>query len=245
MTSNAAQSILIVEDEPLVAKDLTETLEDAGYMVCATTSNADDSIKILKSKQVLLVILDIHIEGNIDGLMLGKMIRQKFNLPIIFVTSHSDPDTLNQVKEINPASYLVKPFEDAELITNIELAIQRHKDSSSCSRHPEMEKVKENSAFIRHNGSLVKVRLNDILYAEADDNYCYIHTQNTKYLLCQTLKSIEEKLDKNQFMRVHRSFLVNLEAIDVINEDHLIINKKGINISRASKQELMNRVSLL
>lgn len=239
-----ADTILIVEDDPIIAEDIRLSLSIAGYEIAGIAPNADAAIKILKNSSVELAILDIRIDGSIDGIVLGGIIKDQFDIPVIFLTSFTDKDTIEKVKSVKPAGYLVKPFDDIELVTNVDLAILQAKDGIPPRDH-EIEKVKDKTAFIRHNGSLVKINLDDILYAEASDNYCFIHTLKTKFLLSQTLKSIEEKLDKARFMRVHRSYLVNLHAIEVISEDHLIINDKHITISRTSKQELMNRISLL
>ncbi len=237
-------NILVVEDDAIIAMDISRSLKKAGYEVSDTASSADTAMKILNQNPgIQLAVLDIQIEGNINGIELAHIIQRKFEIPIIFLTSFTDDETLHKVKCFNPAGFLIKPIEAAELVTNVELALLRSQDEVPIAEA--IEKVQNTSAFIRHNGALVKVNLADILYAEASDNYCYIHTTCGRYLLSQTLKSIEEKLDKERFMRVHRSYLVNLNAIEIINDDHLIINDSHITISRACKHELMTRISLL
>ncbi len=240
---NSLDNILIVEDEPLIAEDINETLSQAGHSVVGIAHNADDAIKILKSNRVSLALLDIEIDGNIDGLMLGSMINADFNIPFIFLTSFTDQKTIEKILALKPYGYIVKPFDDSELVTNVNLAILKFKEKSE--QLVSVENSLENSFFLRQNGSLIKVHTSDILYAEAFDNYCFIHTLGAKYLLPHTLKSVEKKLEKLNFMRVHRSFLANLNSIEVINEDHLVINKAAIPLSKNTRSDLVKRISLL
>lgn len=241
--TNHLDNILIVEDEPLIAEDISDTLQEAGYGIAGIAHNADAAIKILKTAAPSLALLDINIDGHIDGLMLAKIINSDFKVPFIFLTSFTDEKTLNEVKQLKPFGFIVKPFDDKELITNIELAINKFKEESK-----ELASVESNlndSFFLKQDGSLIKVSTSEILYAEAFDNYCFIHTKKKKYLLPHTLKSISQKLEGNLFLRIHRSFLVNLNSIDIINEDHLLINEKCIPVAKNSKAELLNRISLL
>lgn len=241
--STHLDNILIVEDEPLIAEDIVDTLKAGGYGVAGVAHNADDAIRILKSQTPSLALLDINIDGHINGLMLAQIINSDFNIPFIFLTSFTDDKTLARVKELRPYGFIVKPFDDKELVTNIELAIAKFKNESQ--QLASFENSQDKSFFLKQDGSLIKVDVDDILYAEAFDNYCFIHTLSKKYLLPHTLKAVEAKLSPERFIRVHRSFLVNLKAVAIINEDHLIIDGKCISVSKSSRQELMKRISLL
>lgn len=236
-------NILIVEDEPLIAEDIASTLQSEGYGIAGIAHNANDAIKTLKSNNPSLALLDINIDGDVDGLMLARIINDDFGIPFIFLTSHTDQHTLERVTSLKPFGFIVKPFDDKELVTNIELAINKFKEESA--ELASVEDSLDNTFFLKQDGSLIKVTLNDILYAEAFDNYCFIHTAERKFLLPHTLKSVEQKLNGQSFIRVHRSFLVNLSAINVINDDHLLINKKCIPVSKGSRQELLSRISTL
>lgn len=234
-------NILIVEDEPLIAEDLASILSSEGYGVVGIAHNANSAIKLLKSSLPSLVLLDINIDEDINGLMLAQIIRDEFQVPFIFLTSHTDKQTLDKVKALKPYGFIVKPFDDKELVTNIELAISKFKEENA--KNAIEATPDENSLFIKQDGSLIKVSIDDILYAEAFDNYCFVHTIDKKFLLPHTLKSVEKKLSGKSFIRVHRSYMINLKAISVINDDHLVINNKSIPVSKASRQELLSRIS--
>lgn len=236
--------ILIVEDEPLIAEDISETLQEAGYGVSGIAHNANDAIKILKSSTPSLVMLDIKIDGPIDGLMLARIIKDDFNLPFIFLTSFTDSDTVDKVKELNPYGFIVKPFDERELTSNVEIAIHRFKQDSK-----NLAQVEENddneSFFLKNQKALHKISLNDILYAQAVDNYTMIYTDKSKFLVPQTLKSVEEKLDSNRFVRTHRSYSVNFKYIDIITSNYANIKGIMIPIGKGYKADLMRKVSLL
>jgi len=96
--------------------------------------------------------------------------------------------------------------------------------------------------FVRQREKMIKIIVADILYIEADRNYCRIYTKTNEYLLCITLKSIEEKLNNLHFLRVHRSYIINLSHIDAVAEDHVIINQKAIPVSEGFKEKLLQRI---
>lgn len=236
--------ILIVEDEPLIAEDISETLQDAGYGVSGIAHNANDAINILKSSSPSLVMLDIKIDGPIDGLMLGRIIKDDFNLPFIFLTSFTDPETVAKVKELNPYGFIVKPFDERELTSNVEIAIHRFKQDSQNLAQVE-EAQDDEFFFLKSQKALHKISINDILYAQAVDNYTMIYTDKSKFLVPQTLKSVEEKLDNSQFVRTHRSYSVNFKYIDIITSNYANIKGIMIPIGKGYKADLMKKVSLL
>jgi DNA-binding LytR/AlgR family response regulator len=118
-------------------------------------------------------------------------------VPFIFLTSHSDDQTLERVKQTDPAGFIVKPFNEKTLQSNIELALYKHKmQKQVVSANEEF-----NSFFVKNKGELIKIELDDILYLEAFDNYCNLYTSSQKHLISHTLKSVEEKLPAHNFIR--------------------------------------------
>ena len=95
---------------------------------------------------------------------------------------------------------------------------------------------------MRHHEKMVRVNITDILYIEAERNYCRIHSKNKEYLLAMTLKDMDDKLPNLHFLRVHRSFIVNLSHIDEIAKSHIVISKKAIPISGESKKLLLQHI---
>lgn len=235
--------ILIVEDEPLIAEDIAETLKDAGYGIAGVAHNSEKAVSILEESSPSLALLDIQIDGEINGLGLAEIINEKFQIPFIFLTSFTDESTLRKVRGLKPYGFIVKPFDDKELVTNVQLAISKYKEGSS--QFAKLENAVPDAFFLRQNGVLVKVQADEILYAQAFDNYCYIFAKRKKYLVPNTLKFIEQKLDPNIFFRIHRSYLVNLRAVDIIDEQHIVVNKRELPLSKGQKHKLLNRIEML
>lgn len=118
--------VLIVEDEALIAKDIKYILEDEEYIVSAIAYNSKQALEELRNKPPDIVLLDIQLNSELSGIQLAKVINEQYQLPFIFLTSHSDRATIEHVKSTNPMGYLVKPFEERTLITTIEIALYNY-----------------------------------------------------------------------------------------------------------------------
>ncbi len=120
-------SILIVEDEALIALDLKERLEQAGYTVPMIADNVLDALTGVERHQPSLVLMDIHLRGAEDGIQAAEQIRQEFHMPVIFVTAFADRETLERAKITEPSGYIVKPFHSVDFRAQIEMALWKHK----------------------------------------------------------------------------------------------------------------------
>ncbi|MEM7580563.1 MAG: ATP-binding protein [Mastigocoleus sp.] len=118
--------ILIVEDEQIIAEDIRETLEDIGYQVVGTVSTGEDAIPLAASSRPHLVLMDILLAGEMDGIEASKHIQSHFNIPVVYLTANADKVTLKRVKETHPFGYVLKPFDDKILATTIDIALSRH-----------------------------------------------------------------------------------------------------------------------
>ena len=124
-------NILIVEDESIVALDIKDKVERLGYNVLAVVSSGEKAIEEVKKVQPELVLMDIVLKGEIDGIETARQIREHFDIPIIYLTAHSDTQTLTRAKITGPFGYLVKPFVDSELRKAIEAVLNSPGDNSS------------------------------------------------------------------------------------------------------------------
>jgi PAS domain S-box-containing protein len=125
---NAAPlNILIAEDESIVAMDIEEALKNARYSVLGIVSSGREAVQKASETRPDLVLMDIRLEGDMDGVQAARQIREKYNIPVIYLTAHSDPATLERAKRTEPYGYLLKPFEKENLYTTIEMALYKHK----------------------------------------------------------------------------------------------------------------------
>lgn len=119
-------TLLVAEDEAIVAADLAEKLTLLGYKVIATTGRGDEAVTLALSLKPDLVLMDIRLQGPMDGIAAAQQIRAEGNIPIVFLTAHSEPSTLEHAKLTEPFGYLLKPFEERELHTAVEIALYKH-----------------------------------------------------------------------------------------------------------------------
>lgn len=235
--------ILIVEDDPIIGADLGDRLEEMGYTVLGPVVSGEAALTFFADNIPDLVIMDIQLEGVLDGIETTRRIREKHTLPVIFLSSNSDDTTFMQAKSVQPQAFLSKPFRGKDLKHAIEIAISQ----SAREQSPTLaEVVTENTIllpdrlFVRTNDKMVRLFFRDILWVEADDYYCKIVTREREWLVGQTLKKLSETLATvPEMRRVHRSYLVNLTHIEEIGDVYLHINKHPIPMSKSARDELM------
>jgi DNA-binding NarL/FixJ family response regulator len=116
--------VLIIEDEVMIAEDLAETCRSYGYHVIEPAYAPGDALNKLKSEKVDLVLLDINLESNINGIEIASFINDQLQLPFIYLSSYSDPRTLTEARNTKPMAYITKPFKRADIYTTIEIALQ-------------------------------------------------------------------------------------------------------------------------
>ncbi len=379
--------ILVVEDESIVAKDIQQTLIRLGYDVPATASSAPNAYARLEELKPDLVFLDIKLKGDQDGIHIAEHIKKTYDIPVIFLTSFVDKNTLDRAKITEPYGYIVKPFNESDLQTTVEMALYKFKkdkevrhneqrfanalvnvdeailitdtecrvtflnpsaetltgygtesanginlfklikvqneeyeivngDSlnrymkqgeilqlTDCSvtivrdysvkksnftcapirdeknqmigyavvvsekssaptttpkttteqaqpaiisgTNPLENVVIQNSFFVKKGSMLVKVYLENITWLQAMDNYVIIQTKEDQFVIHATMKDIETKLPADKFMRVHRSYIIALDKVSVMDESTVVINDKTIPIGKSYKDVFMNRINLL
>jgi PAS domain S-box-containing protein len=370
--------ILVVEDESIVAKDIQNTLVKLGYEVPATASSAASAYEKLDLIKPDLVFLDIKLKGEEDGIHIAEHIKEKYNIPVIFLTSYVDQATLDRAKVTEPYGYIVKPFNESDLKTTVEMALFKFgrdrevrdreqrlvnalakvdesiiiidvdgrisylnekaenllgygsnsavgidifqlinietegsvgikkdqlmesmknnkpveieecfliikRDNSSVAlafsaspvhdeknqylgaalvlgekgneKAPQNEEamqavfldnqVIQNSFFVKKGSMLVKVYLDNIQWIQAMDNYVIIQTTVDQFVIHSTMKDIESKLPTARFLRVHRSYIIPIEKINVLDENTVLIGDKTIPIGKSYKENFMARLNFL
>lgn len=366
--------ILVVEDESIVAKDIQRTLEKLGYEVPATASSAASAYQRLEELDPDLVFLDIRLKGEEDGIDIANHIREKYNIPVIFLTSYVDQETLDRAKITEPYGYIVKPFNESDLKTTVEMALFKYsrdremresqqrlanalarleeaivvvdpdvrinfvnekaqgmlgyglasamgldlfsilsieqEGSPVITRESLMDRMRrnevwskadctivlrqnntgipaavnvspvhdeknqflgcafviaekqgqgavvqesailddqviQNSFFVKKGSMLVKVYLDNIQWIQAMDNYVIIQTNADQFVIHSTMKDVEMKLPAAKFLRVHRSYIIPIDKINVLDENTVLIGDKTIPIGKSYKDAFMARLNFL
>ena len=244
--------ILIVEDEAIVAKDISVCLEKIGYEVLASFSKGEKALAFLEENKPDLVLMDIMLAGDISGIDASARIKKDYDIPVVFLTAYADEKTIARAKITEPYGYVIKPFKEIDLRTSIEMALYKFKKEKEKLAGIETSTFKSPSniaseyIYVKSNSKLVKVQNSNILFVEALKDYVIIHTEKERFTIHSTMKDIEKKLPHNIFMRVHRSFILNLSKIKSIDSSIVVIEKseKKIPIGGSYKDDLFKRLNL-
>ncbi len=239
--------ILISEDEVIIAEDIAASLEELGYETCAIDSG-EGTIEMIRELQPDLVLLDINLRGDADGVEIGGRIREEFHIPFIYLTAYADRATIDRAKKTEPDGFLVKPFDEKSLRSAIEIALYKHdnnKETNGALTNGKEQEVATDYIFVKVKHRIIKVHYNEILWVEAYDNYSFIVTADQKYLVSSTLKDMEHKLPSQNFVRVHRSYIANLDKIEALEENSVVFAKGDIPIGKSYKKTLMSRFNII
>ena len=237
--------ILIVEDELIIGAHISTVLQEHGYETLDVVSRGEDVPGIIATMQPHIIIMDIQLAGQLDGIETAKIISQTSRLPVIFLTSNTDSATFEKSKEAYPYAFLSKPFKEDNLIRTIELINNRlHYTEGKVDREDVALELLDR-IFVRDKDKMVRINVADILYVTADRNYCNVITAEKKYVLSVSLKSFETKASSSSFVRIHRSYLVNLFKIDQLDDHYVFINNESLPISKSYKKELVGKLKLI
>lgn len=244
--------ILIVEDNVIIADDMQSMLEEIGYEIVDNVIVYEQAVEVLKNNHIDLVLIDIILASDKTGIDLGKHIRDVYNIPFIFVTSNSDRATVENAKTVKPDGYLVKPFEQQDLYTSIEIALSnfnyaRKENSKEITGNEgdtfTSNSVLKDSIFVKKQHLYYRIQFGDIQFIKADNVYLEVNTVDRKFLVRSPLKDYLEKLPKNKFYRAHKSYIVNVDHIDAINSKDIVINNNLIPISKDFKEFIISSMN--
>lgn len=241
--------ILIVEDEMVIAANISLQLNELGYEVTGIVPRGEEALLHIQENAPDIILLDINLKGNLDGIETAQAMQKTHNIPVIYLTANVDDAHFNRAKTTHPYGFIAKPFKKLDLQRAIELTISqvasKGSDSSNLEALNNDSLILSDCIFVRHLNTMVKVDIKDILYIEAERNYCRIFSKNKEYLLVMTLKDMDEKLPSKHFLRIHRSFIINISQIDEIGNSHIVIGKKAIPISKSLREELLKRLQTI
>jgi len=231
--------VLIVEDEVLVLEDLSDHMKECGFKVTGTAVSSDECFEAIQKEEPDIIIMDINIQGKLDGLEVAKIITQTKKIPFIFLTANSDPATVERALPLNPDAFISKPFNKNDLRIAIELACQKHNNQVFQTSSNDLDVI-NHSIFVRENNVYKRVDVPSVLYIEAKGSYSTIVTATKSYTLSYNLNHFSTQVKNPVFKRVHRSFIVNINKVEGIDNSALLINKVPIPVSKQFHKEIMS-----
>ncbi len=224
---------LVVDDEPIARNGLMEHIRQIDFLnLVAECKSAIEATTWLQRKKIDLIFLDIQMP-KLTGI---DFIKNSPALPIVIFTT-AYPEYAIEGYELDILDYLLKPISFNRFF---KAALKAQEFISSRIRH-EITSV-EDFFFIKSNQKIEKIMIADVLYIEGMSNYIIIHTKQKKYVAYLTFKGIEEKLPQNMFIRIHKSFLVSIHAIQSIDGNEIKTEKITLPISKNYKEEVMNKI---
>jgi two-component system response regulator LytT len=213
--------ILIVEDEIFIADYIQELLEETDFKYVKQANNVVEALAKLNDFNPNVVLMDINIEGDCEGIKLSNNEFKKKS--IIFITAQNDFATIKKAIATNPENYLTKPIKKIDLIAAIELiALKRN----------------SNTITVKDGYDYLKLSYDEILYIKSDNNYIDILTKSKKYTVRQSLEGFLNNVDKTIFRKIHRSYVINKTFITKITSKSVFLNEIEIPLSRNYEIEL-------
>lgn len=238
-------NILIVEDDPMIAESVVELVGCLGHHPVGTADTIKKTFDLIEQEEVDMILLDIQLSEGDDGVTLARKLNAEYDIPFIFTTAFADDETLNRAKNECPYGYLVKPYGIKDLNSALEVALMNHARIKALMADVTSAEFRDDAIYLKVDSRLVKVAVPDILWVEAKGDYAVFKTAQKSYVVHATMKKIEDKLSSGRFMKVHRSYIINLDKVVDIEESNLMINEKIIPISRSNKLQLMSRINML
>jgi len=230
--------ILIVEDEMIIAESISDMLEDLGYEVVSICIRAKQALELIKKNPPDFALFDIRLKGEETGIWLADQLNGQKDFPFIFLTSYGDKSTIDQAVNMSPYGYLLKPVEKQHLYGAIEVAMKRFSEQFNSGDNEGV--VIRDCFFVKEDHQYVKVRIGDISFIKTDGNYLEVYADKKRHLIRSTLREFVLQLPDKQFIKLHRSFVVNLKKIDSFDSSSVSINGEKLPISKQYKQNLTN-----
>ena len=245
--------ITIVEDELIVSEDLKEILLDEGYDVTGCFESAEEALIHLAHVKPDLVMIDIRLKGKLSGIDLAEELRKSQPIPIIFVTANTDEATYQLARRTRPQAFLVKPFNARALIAAVDLALFNFSEDNTAEAivdsalldRKDFHGTIQDGFFIREGGRHKKIRLNDLLFIEADGSYAKLVTNTGQHVITQNLSTFLRKANLPLLVRVHRSYIINVNRVDSFDESYVYIDKYPIPVSKTYRSEFLTTLNAM
>ena len=237
--SMQAKIIIIENDIPIAAK-LSLQLCKLGYHIGGIFSRAKDALSFIEQESPDIILLDENQKGELNGIESHPSGKPLLISPVLYF----NPNRTGTIK-----SFLVEKLKlqttqlKKETPAFLELNKDLHLPDQEISQPDHF--ILNDRIFVRHNDKMVRISLDDIYYIEADRNYCKVYSKGKKYLLVCTLKEVNDKLTDKRFLRIHRSYIVNLSHIDEIGGNHVVISSHHLPLSKNSRMELFRHLRVI
>jgi two-component system LytT family response regulator len=243
-------NVLIIEDTPEQSDALSKVLLANNYNIAGVARSYTDALKLFYEQAIDIIVIDVFLDGKPDGITFAETINiiPNASKPFVFLTSSQDRKIFERAKLTKPFSFLMKPFNELEILYALEMAVEKFYEQTNVFLSEDQDTVISNDyLFIKKKNALKKVSLEDIIYIEVEDRYCNIITENEKFVILISLTKISALLDTSKFIRTHRNIMVNSNKIEeIILADNLVVLKGNhrVNLSNTYK-DFIKKINIL
>lgn len=240
--------VVIVEDEFPIAEDIRLVLEQNSYEVLSVFNRAETALPFIIQQIPDIVLVDIRLLGKTDGINMVVESQKTLKLPIIYITANSDKVMYERAKKTNPHAFLIKPFTAANLLAAVDLALynfslQHYEAIENHEAGPPF--LMNKCLFVKAQGKYKKIHFENVLFIEASGSYVHIQTLSERFTLSQNLSQFQKKTPLSDFIRIHRSYAVNLNRIDSFEDSCVFIQSYKLPLSDQYKAEFLKRIHCL
>lgn len=237
-------TIGLVEDDEVLAAFTSIVLRKEGYIVPEVCRNYEETIRMIEKDKPDVVLLDIHLEGNRDGIDIAAIIKRRYNIPVIFLTADERHTMLEKAKALKPSAYLLKPYTKVDLVNAIEIAMNNKTDQKS-HREKLDKKSLERYVFFKDDEIFRKVLLRDIAFIEKKRNQSVIHTMTDKFVLNSPSENVLNMLNNAYFNKCHKDYVVNIFHLETMSYDHLLVNHLKVPLDSKYKNNILSMFNVV
>lgn len=240
--------ILIVEDKSIIAESLAATIEKAGYSIAGKATSGEDALTLIEKEMPDIILMDIHLSGKLDGIQTVEKLNKKNNIPVIYLTDFHDEETIKRAKHTHPSAYLLKPYQEKDLLIAIEIAFFNASNGKE-AQPGNSEKTTDlffpfsDRFFIKDKDILHRINIADVLWIKAEGSYCTIMTAQKSHTLSMSLAAFSERYTHILLLRIHRSYVVNMDKVIALNGNTVVIEGgEKIPIGETYRDEVLKRL---
>jgi DNA-binding LytR/AlgR family response regulator len=242
-----SRSVLIVEDDPIYARRLAEVVRELGFTLLGVEANLPEAIASARMQNPDVVIGPARIASDVQVLELAKTL-QDSNVPLILTADKPDEATFEQVATAQPSTLIVNPFDPQALKGAIAISDLNPVRTGSDASYLSQGETLQDTVFVKSGNLIYKVRLPEVLFVHAEGNYCTIVSTSKRIAVKMSLPQVLDTLRTDDFVQVHRNYVVRLSEIDSVSLSHneLMIHGYTIPISRTKfREDLLRSMKLL
>lgn len=234
--TNMQPEILIVEDDLIIATTLENELQAAGYTVVGSCQSGEACLELLTTKVPDLILMDIKLAGQLDGVQTAQQIRKKYRVRLIFLTEMQERGYLEKASKVKAANYLVKPFQTTQLLIAVEYALFQGDQAF----------LGNDAGFFKNKEEYIKVLYEDICYIRAEKVYCDLYLKDGKKInVTKPLNQMMKRLPYPDLVRIHKSHSINKNYVTKILANVIYIGDQSFSVGETYRSSIRDHFDLI